>query len=211
MVQVSDTPYDAVTEPGASTSRRRFGVRIGALLAVGLAGAFVTWIAIAREDDDPPPATSPVTTASATGTAPLLTLEPTLLSPGELRRLVAAKPTPVFWVGRRSGVQIEASGRTDGTFYVRYLPSGWQAGDGRATLTIATYPRANGFAEVRRSARDGATSFRLPGGGLAVHEAGAATNVHFAYPGQAYQVEVFAPRAGVARRLVASGAVRPLR
>ena len=50
----------------------------------------------------------------------------------------------------------------------------------------------------------------LAGGGIAVYGEDDPTNVHIAYPAQPYQIEVFAPTPGIARRLVASGAVAPL-
>jgi len=94
---------------------------------------------------------------------------------------------------------------------VRYLPRDREAGDGRPALTVATYPRTDGFGEVTgAAAREGASSFELPGGGLAVIDPEAETNVHFAFPERAYQVEVFAPTEGLARQLVESGAVTQL-
>jgi hypothetical protein len=35
------------------------------------------------------------------------------------------------------------------------------------------------------------------------------TNVHLAYPDQPYQVEVYSPRVGEARSVVANGTIRP--
>ena len=77
---------------------------------------------------------------------------------------------------------------------------------------MATYARPNGFAEVQAASKnDGILSLKLENGGLAVYDPSAPTNVHFAYPGEAYQVEVFSPDDGVAMRLVANGKVRPVR
>jgi hypothetical protein len=64
---------------------------------------------------------------------------------------------------------------------------------------------------VQRAGREpGATTFRLRGGAIAVVNATAPTNVYFAYPHTNYQVEVFDPNARTARRLVVSGAIRPV-
>ena len=52
----------------------------------------------------------------------------------------------------------------------------------------------------------------LDGGGVAVFpEAPGTKNVYVAYPGVDYQVEVFDPVPGAARRLVEAGRIAPVR
>jgi hypothetical protein len=202
----------APTEQPAS---QRAKIRLGALIAVGLAGAFIAWLLVDRDDDEPGLGTSAAIaqtgTAATTGPAAAFAVEPRLVSPEQLRGLAARNEIPVYWAGVRAGTRLEVSSRSDGTFYVRYLPSGVPPGDDGPALTVATYPRAHGFAEVQRAARPGTKTIRLPGGGIAVYDASGSTNVHLAYPDEPYQVEVFSPRLDVARGLVASGAVQPLR
>ena len=78
-------------------------------------------------------------------------------------------------------------------------------------LTIATYRRPNGYREVLTvSKKPSATTIKLAGGGIAVYSTDDTTNLHLAYPGQPYQIEVFAPQRDLARGLVAGGAVRPV-
>ena len=201
----------AVTVGAHRASRSRFGIRFGAAIAVGVAVAFVVWLAVSRGGEEvarPTPAV-PQAIVSAPSIAPIA--EPMLTSVPELRRAAAATSFPVFWSGRRPGTRLEVSRAADGTFFLRYLPDGFQSGDTRAALTVATYPRAEAFAEVTNAAGGkGTARIELPGGGIAVHDPGRPTNVHFAYPGQAYQVEVFSPRPGEARRLVQTGTVRPI-
>jgi hypothetical protein len=207
---MTETPFEAFPDGRASAGRLR--IRIGAVLALGFAAAFVTWLAVTRDDDATPPTPASQASNAETATVAVATaLQPTLVSSAELRGVAATSAIPVYWAGRRAGTRIEVSSRTDGAFFVRYLPRRWQAGDSRAALTVATYPRPDGFAEVQRAAHPEASTLALPGGGLAVYDAAGSTSVHLAYPGHAYQVEVFAPKPGVARRLVASGGVRPLR
>jgi hypothetical protein len=208
---MSGVPTEALPRGRASVGR--VGIRVGAVFVLGLAAAFVTWLVVVREDEAATPA-APATQASVAETghvAVTTALQPTLVSPPELRGVAATSAIPVYWAGARAGARIEVSSRTDGTFFVRYLPRGWRAGDPRPVITIATYPRPDGFAEVQRAARPGASTLQLLGGGLAVYKGERSTNVHLAYPGQAYQVEVFSPEVGVARKLVETGAVRPLR
>jgi hypothetical protein len=196
-----------------ATVRRGFNARraagVVAAAAVGLVVAVVVWLVLDLTDDErTQPAVQPVAVAPAPATT---ALEPALVSEAELRRLAAVAGVQVYWAGRRPGTSLEVSRGTDASFFVRYLPVDREAGDPRPALTVATYPRNGGYDEVTGAAsREDASSFRLPGGGLAVADTSTRTNVHLAFPGRAYQVEVFAPAAGVARRLVASGAVGPL-
>ena len=133
---------------------------------------------------------------------------PEIASLADLRALADSGET-FYWAGVRSGTQIELAA-SDGTVFIRYLPPGEPAGSTAPALTVATYPRANAFDEVSRAAEDAdATQLELPRGGLAVAGGTGGTNVHLAYPGQPYQVEVYSPRVGEALRLVANGTVRP--
>lgn len=170
-------------------------VRLGALLALGLATFLVGWLFLGGDDK---PAQQP-SAASST-------------SESELREFAASAPHPVYWAGARSGQSYELTRTDDGRIYVRYLPEGVKAGDPRPRfLTVGTYPRANAFAELKRAARvQGATSKTLPNGGMAVFSAGS-SSVYFGYPDAAYQVEVYAPSPGSARNLVLGGQVVPVR
>jgi hypothetical protein len=51
----------------------------------------------------------------------------------------------------------------------------------------------------------------LSGGGIAVYRKRGSTHVYVAYPGSNYQIEVFDPTPGKARRLVAAESVSPVR
>jgi hypothetical protein len=174
-------------------------VRLGAVIAVGLAAAFVTWLVLDRVGDD-----------SGSGTESAGEVSPSIMSLDELGDLAASTATPLYWAGPRRGTRYEVTRTNTGTVYVRYLPPDLQAGDVEPALTVVTYPMKNALARIRAGASEGATSVQLPGGGTAMIDPARPTNVHFAYPGQAAQVEVYAPQPGLARRLVVSGAVRPL-
>jgi hypothetical protein len=198
----------------ASTSRSfppGWPVRVGAILVVGLAAAFLVWLLVGGDDDEsatPTVSTTLVSSLPATGTG---VTRPSLESLAALRASAASSRTPVYWAGARGGTQLELTKTPTGAIFVRYLPKSAEAGDRRAFLTVAVYPRPNGFAEVKSAASEkGSRTIDLAGGGIAVYDDGSAQNVHLAYPGQTYQIEVFAPQAGVARRLVESGAIRPV-
>jgi hypothetical protein len=172
-------------------------VRLGALLAVGLAVFLVGWLVIGREGDETAAPAAGASTASET----------------ELRNFAKSASHPVYWTGPKSGFTYELTRTTDGRVYVRYLPEGTNVGDPRARfLTIGTYPRPNAFGELKRAARaDGAVSLNLGRGGLAVFSQKRPTSVYFGYPDARYQVEVYHPSPDEARRLALAGEVVPVR
>lgn len=172
-------------------------MRLGALVAVGLAAFFVGWLAMNRGGDAPP----------ARGTGASATSE------SELRSFAESVSHPVYWAGPKDGYTYELTRTNDGRVYVRYLPEGTEVGDPRSRfLTVGTYPRAGAFAELKRAGRaDGAISLKLGRGGLAVFSQAKPTSVYFGYPDARYQVEVYDPSPDEARRLALSGQVIPVR
>jgi hypothetical protein len=174
---------------------RRAHLRLGALLAVGLATFLIGWLVLGGEDK---PSQQPAGASSTSET--------------ELREFAASAPHPVYWAGPRASQTYELTRTNDGRVYIRYLPEGVDAGDPRPQfLTVGTYPRAKAFAELKRAARaPNAVSRNLPGGGLAVFGRGS-SSVYFGYPDARYQVEVYAPSPDSARQLVLSGQVVPVR
>ena len=188
----------AAHDAPATSSRWRALFRVSAVVAAGLVAAFLAWFFVVRTNDDE-------TSAAPT---PPSTAVPEIASLADLRALADSGET-FYWAGVRSETQIELTA-SDGTVFIRYLPAGEPAGSTAPTLTVATYPRSNAFDEVSRAAEgDDASKLELPRGGLAVVGETRGTNVHLAYPDQPYQVEVYSPLVGEARRLVANGSVRP--
>jgi hypothetical protein len=188
---------------------RAGSIRLGAAIAAGLALAFVVWVVTGGDDGGD--GTAAVDTAATTGG-----LERDILlaaTEKNLRELARVTERPIYWAGSRSGTTYELTQARAGRTYVRYLPRGVAVGDRTGGyLLVATYPLPNAYRAVQRAgARPGAVTFRVPGGGLAVYNRNAATNVYFAYPRSRYQVEVYDPDPRTARRLVASGAIRPIR
>ena len=75
---------------------------------------------------------------------------------------------------------------------------------------MATYVRPNGFREIETvAAKPKAITIRLAGGGIGVYTPSEPKNIHIAYPAQPYQIEVFSPKASLAKSLTTSGAIRP--
>jgi len=182
--------------------------RVSAVVAVALAAAFVTWLVVGRDGDE----TAQTTTAPLVGTTPSGTeSRPAIVSLAALRSAAASSDVPIYWVGARRRTSVELTRVPNGTVFVRYVPPSVAAGDLRKFLTVATYPRPDAFDEVGKAARaPDARTIRLAGGGIAVYNGARPTNVHIGYPGQRYQVEVFAPEPGLVTQLASSGAIRPV-
>ena len=172
-------------------------MRLGALIAVGLAAFVVGWVAMNRGDDAP---SVPGSGASAA-------------SESELKAFADSVSHPVYWAGPKEGFTYELTQTTNGLVYVRYLPEGTDVGDPRSQfLTVGTYPRAGAFAELQRAAKaKGAVSVKVGDDGLAVFSQSRPTSVYLGYPDAKYQVEVFNPSPDEARRLALSGQIVPVR
>jgi hypothetical protein len=150
----------------------------------------------------------PVTPDSA---APV---QPFAVNAQELRGVARSlRPEPVYWAGWQQGIRYELTRTDAGAVYVRYLPAGVVPGDPRAgLLTVATYPRADALADVRAAAkRDGAVSFSIPSGGVAVYDRASPSNVHLAYPGESWQIEVYGSSGTDVAALVRAGRIVRLR
>jgi len=96
----------------------------------------------------------------------------------------------------------------NGSIYIRYLPTGIPVGAPGEYLTVVTYPFPGAYAAIASVAKQNGTSTStLANGGLAETSAPASrsTNVHIAYPGVDYQVEVFDPTPGAAMQFVTHG------
>ncbi len=130
----------------------------------------------------------------------------------QLHALAASVEHPVYWLGPRRGYAYELTEASSGQLYVRYLPRGVAAGSPHPYVTVGTYPFHSAFAAVRALAKEhGATTLHLRGGGLGVVSPAHPKSVHLADPGSNYEVEVFAPTAGAAERIVAAGEVASIR
>jgi hypothetical protein len=195
-------------EPGARG--RDLGIRLGAVIALAAAVAFVAWLVVRNNDSSKPSAASTSTnTQSSTLKRPVV-IGATAQS---LRTLAAVVDHPIYWLGTRRGITYELTQMPDGKVYIRYLPAGVKVGDRSGGYPlVGTYPVQDGYKAVQTAAKEsGAHTFKIPRGGLAVVNDAAPTNVYFAYPGTDQQIEVFDPNPTRARRLVATGAVRPIR
>lgn len=183
--------------------------RVGTVVAVAIGAAIVAWVLLDRGGGSSPRSSAGVTVAGVT--TPAKVTSPRIRSVDELRSLAKTSSVPLYWAGEGAGSRLEFTRTPTGAIFVRYLPGGVPPGDLRPYLTVATYPTSQGFSEITTSAKSSKTkTIHLAGGGLGVYDKATPTNVHIAFPGQPYQIEVFAPDQGEAIALVSNGAIRPI-
>jgi hypothetical protein len=128
----------------------------------------------------------------------------------ELKSLQARLGHPIYWAGPKPGYTYELTETSSGNVFIRYLPGGVAIRDPRADyLTVATYPFAGAYRALKKVAGDSAT-IALGHGGIGVVDKQYPKSIHLAYPGGAYQVEVFDPSPAAARRIVAAGRIQPV-
>lgn len=193
-----------MSEPRDTGWAHLSSVRIGAVVAIAVAAAFVVWLIVRGHDDSSNTTTTTSTTVAAIG--------PVAATPAVLRSLSAKSDQPIYWVGPRPGQTYELTRTKSGRTYIRYLPPGAEIGNRRADYTIVgTYPTQDAQKVLKDLAKQsGEKSVTAPGGGVAVYSTTAPTNVYVAFPGSDVQIEVFDPSPGKALRLVTTGRVAPV-
>jgi hypothetical protein len=194
----------AVNQPTVAPWARRPEVRIGAVVAIAIAAAFVVWLLVKHGDSD---------SGQGAETTVVPAITPVAATPERLRELSVEAGHPVYWLGPQANRTYELTRTSDDRIFVRYLPESVDVGSDAAVYPIVgTYPFPDAYAGLQDLAKKkNEVSFTAPKGGLAVYSASRPTNVYLAFPGSDSQIEVFDPSAGRARDLVASGRVAPVR
>jgi hypothetical protein len=181
---------------------RRPDVRVGAVIAVAIAVAFVVWLLVRGGDSNTPASTA---TGQATGAAATTT--------DKLRELSAELGHPIYWAGAVPDRTYELTRTSDDRIFIRYLPRDVPVGNRQAAFTIVgTYPVKNAYDVLKKLAKKpDESSFSAPVGGFAVYSTTQPNNVYLAYPGSNLQIEVYDPSPQRARDLITSGQVAPVR
>jgi hypothetical protein len=183
---------------------RRFGhLRIGAVIALALAAAFIAWLFVRHNGQ------SRVSTTTGAA-APLAARGPVAISVKDLRDFAASVDHPVYWLGPKPGDIYELTETTTGKIYIRYLPPGVKVGINKPFLTVATYPYAHAFTALKALVKASTEVIKLAQGGIGLVDKAYPKSVHVAFPGLNYQVEVFDPSPSVSRQIVVSGQVVPI-
>jgi hypothetical protein len=181
---------------------RRPDIRVGAVIAVAIAVAFVVWLLVRGGDSNK---TAGTTTGQATG--------PVKTSADELRALSVDLGHPIYWAGAMPNRTYELTRTSDDRVFIRYLPQGVPVGIRQAAFTIVgTYPVEGAYKVLQQLAKKPHEhNFAAPVGGIAVYSSEQPSNVYLAYPGSNLQIEVYDPSPKQARGLITSGQVAPVR
>lgn len=205
--------YDVPVSEGVGAIKRVRGQPIVAVVAVVVLAALVAaGILVATSGSSSP---KPAVTSTASSSAPPATASSgttvEAVSVGTLTTLPTTLGHSVYWAGPRAGTTYELTRSPDGRVYVRYLTGGAKVGSPLPDfLTVGTYVVPNAEAAVHAAAaQPGAVKVSVPGG-VGFYNRARPTSVYFAYPNSAVQVETYDPSAAEARRLVETGAIKPI-
>ena len=142
--------------------------------------------------------------------SPRETTRPVVVSATQLASLGTAQ-SPIYWAGARPERTYELTRTSTGGYLFRYLPKGAGVGELTPRLTIGSYPLKQALAAVKRLGRaKGASTIKLPGGGIAALNPKFPKSVYLAFPGSNVEVEVFDPSLSHARQLATSGEIAPV-
>jgi hypothetical protein len=174
-------------------------MRIFAVLGGLIAAALIVWVALDSGDSKSDEG------GSAGGG------EAEIVSVASLRKAAAAQSTPIYWAGLTQGSELELSQPSADRTYVRYLPSGVEAGDPRPFLTVGSYRFEDPTGALRsRGSQPGGVLASAPGGGVVYFDRNDPKSVYLAYPETEVEIEVFAPEIREALQLVTDGRIVPV-
>jgi hypothetical protein len=180
-------------------------VRLGAVVAIALAAAFVVWLVVGKDDGQSTANAPAAATATAAGVGPVAQ------SPQQLERFAAEGGRPVYWAGPLPGYRYELTQTRNNRVFVRYLPPNVGVGVNKPLLTIATYPFPKAYEALKALAKHQGGAIELDHGGLALVDRVYPKSIHLAYPGVDYQVEVFSPSPRRTREVVIAGRIAAIR
>jgi hypothetical protein len=192
---VNDTlgPSEKPRAGGPTPTLRRTRFRLGALVAVAVVAGAVIWLAVGGNNSS--------TTAENTSAV--------AISPGGLQTLAGALRQPIYWVGPQTNRSYELIRRGNGQILLGYLPPGQKVGENKPHLMIGTYPITNAYATTQVAAsKPDTVKIGVGGGAAAFFNKKYPLSAFVSYPGSSYQIEVYDPAPGKARKLVAAGKVK---
>jgi hypothetical protein len=186
-VEERTTPEPLLTDRVRS---QRF--RAGAVIVLAVVVGLILWLVLRGGND------SSTTTNS------------TAASEQQLKHLASSLGHPIYWMGPQPGYTYELFRGQDGSVHVRYLPAGAEVGSDNPYLTVATYPFANPYQALKNLKGSDIVFVNIPKGGIAEYTKKNPNDLHAAYPGLDYQIEVFDPSPGAAMGELVSGQLAAL-
>ena len=193
----------AVNQPPVSSWAQKPQLRIGAVIAIALAIAFVVWLLVRGGGGGSSATTSATPTLPAVG--------PTAVSVTQLGTFSDKAGHPIYWAGPIPSTTYELTQTPKASIYIRYLPQGVPVASKALHTLVGSYPVTNAYKVLQGLAKkDGEISFPAPGSAIAVYSTASPTNVYLAYPNSNVQIEVFDPSPKRARTLITSGQIAPV-
>lgn len=175
-------------------------LRWGAVAAIAAAVLILAWLIVSSvmgSDAD--------TSADAAAELPEPIYGPAIVDEDQLRAETAELGHTVYWLGERDGTDMELTVGDDKSVQIRYLPDGVEAGSEDSYLTAASWPLANAKGQAETAAkRDGGMSQDGPDGTIYVTNTDTPNNAFMAKPSSTALAEVFAPKPGLAWKIVTS-------
>ena len=208
LLLVDSSEQPVTNDTGHSGRHKKAPIRVGAVIALALLAGLIAWIVIDRSGNDSSTTTTPAATTPSTAGAES-PVGPVAVSKEALSALAANVGHLVYWAGPIAGQHYEFLKTRSDRVYVRYLPKGVAAGDPHSNfLIIATYPFPDAHGALKAVANG--KEVTIPGGGIALVAGGHPQSVHFAFPGVAYQGEVYDPSPEKALEVATSGTLQPV-
>ena len=194
----------AVNQPQVSSWAKKPELRIGAVIAIALAIAFIVWLIVRGGGGG----SSSETTAS---TPTLPAVGPTIVGVTQLGTSADKAGHQVYWAGPIANKSYEFTQTPKASIYIRYLPQGTRAGSKALFPLVGSYPVTDAYKVLQSLAKkQGEISFPAPGSGIAVYSTKSPTNIYLAYPNSNVQIEVFDPSPKQARAMITSGQIAPV-
>lgn len=117
------------------------------------------------------------------------------LTESELKSIVTQNNIKAYWTGPIEDATYTLNSSTPGQVFIRYVPKGESCDDLRPNFrVIATYEEVDAFSttESAGTTADG-VSLLNSDGSIVYFNKNVPTNIYVAYPGIAYQIEVYDP------------------
>jgi len=214
--EADDTTKDAGPGGGMKRTLGSGRVRIGAVVAIAIAGGLLGWLLTRGGNDTTAATTTPAQTIHAgqtlPGFPPGIHLGPQIVGADALAFMQRALHQPIYWLGTKQGYRLELEKLTNGNVFLTYLPPGVKSSGKRARyLVVGTYPvhdATNGLKAVAKVA--GGEILDRKDGAIVLVAARHPKSAYVAYPQANYEVEIYSPKAQEAKTLALSDKLQPV-
>lgn len=215
--ETEDTAKEPRPEGGVKRTLGSGRVRIGAVIAIAIAGGLLGWLLTRGGNDTTAASTaagSPTIRAGQTlpGFPPGIHLGPQIVAPSGLVTMQRALHQPIYWLGQQQGTRLELEKLSNGNVFVTYLPpSAKSSGDRTQYLVVGTYPVHDATTGLKAVAKTtGGAILNRTDGAIVLISPRHPKSAYVAYPKANFEVEIYGPKANQARTLALSDKLQPV-